>query len=134
MVAERFADRDDPLLDPVVLDDVDAAGAGDDLDGRRGNEERGCVHGLTDSRRRELPGFSRPSAFDASASTVSARWSARRLGETKRMRASNSSLVYASTVSFTGSPTLTSETDCSGTVARAAADRRGRPLRPWCRA
>ena len=33
------------------------------------------------------------------------------------MRASNSSLVYASTVSFTGSPTLTSETDCSGTVS-----------------
>src|SRR4249919_4144280 len=52
-VAERFADRDDPLLDPVVLDDVDAAGAGDDLDGRRGNEERRSVHGLTDSRRRE---------------------------------------------------------------------------------
>ena len=33
-----------------------------------------------------MPGFSRPSAFAATASTVSARWSARRLGETKRMR------------------------------------------------
>ena len=52
-VAERFADRDDPLLDPVVLDDVNTAGAGDDLEGRRGNEERVRVHGLTNSRRRE---------------------------------------------------------------------------------
>ena len=52
------------------------------------------------------PGFSRPSAFAAIASTVSARWSARSDGDTKRTFAANSSPGYASTVSRTGWPDL----------------------------
>jgi len=64
-----------------------------------------------------MPGFNRPSAFAATASTVSARCSGRRLGDTKRTLASKLWPGYASTDSETGRPGLISETDCSGMVS-----------------
>ena len=73
-VADRLAEGDDALLDVVVLDDVDAAGAGDGFDGvEPARAAPASPLGWWMRAVANIPGLSRPSGFVATASTVSAR-------------------------------------------------------------
>ena len=101
--------RDDPLFDLVVLDDVDPAGAGDGLDGGRRHEQR----------RRGARLLKRARWRTGRASAGRRRWrrSLRPSARADRLerrrdeadRGGELSPGYASTVSRTGWPTLTSD-------------------------
>ena len=91
MAVDLLAGGDDALVDDVVLDDVDAVGAGDGLDGAAGTSSAGAASGWRTSAVANSPGFSRPSPLPAMASTVSARWSERSDGEMNLTVAANSS-------------------------------------------
>ena len=94
-----------------------AAGAGDGFDRGGRHEQAGAGDGCCRSAVANSPGFSRPSAFGATASTVSARWSVCNAGDTNRTFAAN---VFAR-IGVDGQPdrlpALTRERYCSGTVS-----------------